>query len=260
MRQPSNVEQELAEYEARLLGLIPRERFSRVRIPRPEPDVIVGFLALEDLTSTISDVLDQLGIVGTVPAAVLQPILTGARVCGPAITLRYVPDRVSPAHGYASGARAKMADRDAYAIAHPGDVVVMDCGGVAVSNMGGMSSLWASMSKLAACVIDGGVRDAAGIRELSYPTWCRAVTPITGKYRIEAAEINGLIRLVDVQVAPGDLICADDTGVCVVPCEQIADVLKLAQEKDRAERRVTDMIRQGERIEDIKKVLSPDKW
>src|SRR5205807_2346652 len=112
-----------------------------------------GFLALEDLTSTVSDVLDGLGIVGTVPASILQPVIAGKRVCGPAVTLRYVPDRISPAQGKATGARAKMADRDAYAVTEPGDVVVVDCGGFAISNMGGMSTLWATRSNLAACVI-----------------------------------------------------------------------------------------------------------
>ncbi|MBV9120045.1 MAG: RraA family protein, partial [Chloroflexi bacterium] len=114
--------------------------------------------------------------------------------------------------------------------------------------------------ELAACVIDGGVRDAAGVRELDYPTWSRAITPITGKFRIEAAEINGLIRLVDVQVAPGDLICADDTGICVVPAGSIEEVLNLSRQKDQAERKLTELIRAGGSIADIKQVLSPDKW
>ena len=46
-------------------------------------DMLEGFKALVDLTGTLSDAMDELGIVGVVPAYVLPPVNTGTRIVGP---------------------------------------------------------------------------------------------------------------------------------------------------------------------------------
>src|SRR5262245_2855013 len=50
-------------------------------------NLLEAFRSLGDLTGTISDVLDQLGIVGAVPAAVLRPSDPKARIVGRALTV-----------------------------------------------------------------------------------------------------------------------------------------------------------------------------
>ncbi len=82
-------EAELEEVRSRLLGMIDESRIVLTRIERPSEEVVQGFLSLTDLASSVSDVLDQLGIGGAVPASVLSPVIAGKRICGPAITLRY---------------------------------------------------------------------------------------------------------------------------------------------------------------------------
>ena len=59
---------ELKEYQDRLWGLIPTERITRFKIERPAPEVIAGYRALEEPTPTLSDVLDSMGINGTISA------------------------------------------------------------------------------------------------------------------------------------------------------------------------------------------------
>jgi len=49
----------------------------RADFPRPSPDVIRRYLAIEDLTSTVSDLLDEFGVVGAIPASVLMPVVPG---------------------------------------------------------------------------------------------------------------------------------------------------------------------------------------
>src|SRR5262245_53383231 len=49
--------------------------------------ILEQFRSLGDLTGTVSDVLDQLGIVGAVPAAVLRPSDPSARIVGRALTV-----------------------------------------------------------------------------------------------------------------------------------------------------------------------------
>ena len=77
----------------------------------------------------------------------------------------------------------------------------------------------------AGAIVNGAVRDVPAIREVDFPVWSMGVTPITGKFRMEAMEINGPVRLHDIVVYPGDLIVADDSGVCVVPSDKIDQLI-----------------------------------
>jgi 4-hydroxy-4-methyl-2-oxoglutarate aldolase len=48
-------------------------------------------------------------------------------------------------------------------------------------------------------------------------------------------EINGPIQIGDVRVTPGDLVVADDSGVCFIPRELVLEVLDAAEQKAKAE-------------------------
>lgn len=253
-------QEELKKYESRLMGLIPIERILTVDVKRPDQSIIEEFKNMEGLTPTISDVLDSLGINGAIPASVLKPLQQGKVIVGPAVTLRYLPERKKTTQSFFDGARARMADRDSYAVAEPGDVIVVDNGGANISCMGGLSAQVACNCKLAGSVIDGGVRDVDGIRKLGYPVWARGVTPISGKYRIEAIEINGPVTIAGIQVSPGDLIIADDTGVVVIPQDYIEIVLEKAKEVAAKEEEVVNALKRGATIEELKKILPPAKW
>jgi len=129
-------------YRQRLMGLIPVERILTWQIPRPPKSLLQGFLAYDGLTPTISDILDSMGIKGAIPASLLKPVIPGKKIAGPAVTLKYVPERLTPAQSFHERAKAKLADRDAYALTEPGDVVVIDGGGrEKISGMGGLSTL-----------------------------------------------------------------------------------------------------------------------
>src|SRR5207253_1134810 len=83
------------------------------------------------------------------------------------------------AHGHAQNLRPGLADRDAYAVAEPGDVAVFDAGGREVSCMGGLSTTVARRRGLAGVIVWGGVRDVATMRRFNYPVWSAYVTPRT---------------------------------------------------------------------------------
>ena len=72
-------------------------------------------------------------------------------------------------------------------------------------------------------------------RSIDYPVWASEITPVTGKWRLETVEINGEIQMGGVRVNPGDLVVADDTGVCFVPRADIMHVLELCEKKKKAE-------------------------
>ncbi len=60
------------------------------------------------------------------------------------------------------------------------------------------------------------MRDVPDFRSTGYPNWSAAVTPKTGKWRLQAAEINGPVNICGVLAHAGDLVVADYTGVCAI--------------------------------------------
>jgi len=248
-------------YRRRLMGLIPVERIVTWQILRPLKSLLQELLTYDGLTPTISDILDSMGITGAVPGSVLRPVIPGKKIAGPAITLKYAPERLTPGQSFQQKARAKLADRDAYALTEPGDVLVIDGGGRAeISAMGGLSTLIAKRYGLAGNIVDCGVRDVGEMKALDYPVWSRGVTPITGKFRFEALEINGPVACGGVSVSPGDLVVADDSGIVFVPQKFIKIVVDRAIEALKKEARLIEAIEEGSSIEEIKKILAPEKW
>ncbi|MGW8184280.1 MAG: RraA family protein, partial [Burkholderiales bacterium] len=122
-------------------------------------------------------------------------------------------------------------ESEAHNLAEPGDVLVIE-GVVGCSNMGGQSATVARRQGLIGAVVDGTVRDPQQYREMGWPVWCRGFTPITGKWRMQTVEINGVVQIAGVQVSPGDLVCADEAGVAFVPRERAAEVLDAARKID----------------------------
>ena len=57
--------------------------------------------------------------------------------------------------------------------------------------------------------------------------WARGATSVTGHHRVETVEINGIVTCAGVQVQPGDLVVADDSGVAIVPRELVDDVWRI---------------------------------
>ena len=219
--------------EKKLTGKIARERIRLMETPDLPEGVIEGFQALGDASGIVSDVMDELGIPGVLPASTLRPTMPGTVIVGRALTVRNIPQRANPfesAKAHANG----MAEFEAHNLARPGDIVVID-GVAGVSNMGGISSQTGKRQGEEGAIVWGGVRDVAHSRSVGYPMWSTEVTPVTGKWRIQTVEINGDIEIGGVRVSPGDLVLADDTGVCFVPAARALEVLELARAKSAAE-------------------------
>src|SRR6185295_11706060 len=218
--------------------------------PRLPRDVIEGFQRLVDLTGTISDAMDQLGIVGVVPAYVLPPVTPGTRVVGPAVTVRNI-QRVAQIHKAATVDKTNtQGETEAHNLAEPGDVLVIQ-GVMGCSNMGGQSATIAKRQGFIGAIVDATVRDPDGYRSMDWPVWCKGFTPITGKWRMQTVEVNGTVEIRGVPVKPGDLVCADEAGVAIIPHDKIAAVLEVAQKIDGADSKRKIDIDKGVAINDL---------
>lgn len=233
----------MSSAEKKPLGKIPPSAIHSMDIPRYAEDIIQGFLALEDMTGTVSDAMDELGLDGVIPTSVLNPTIAGSRSVGPAITLRNVEQRDNAFKG-ARERVSKMAEIEAHNLAEKGDVLVIE-GVVGISNMGGLSATIAQREGEVAAIVDGGIRDIEQSRSLGFPVWSRGVSSITGKWRLETVAINGVIRVCGKQVRPGDLVVADEGAVCFVPRESVEAVLNRAREITEGEARRYADIRAG---------------
>jgi 4-hydroxy-4-methyl-2-oxoglutarate aldolase len=233
----------------KLTGKISPDRIRSVRTPRPPPRLVEGFKSIADATSVISDIMDELGITGAIGASVLKPTIATAAMIGPALTVRNILQRE---HVYET-ARAhinRMAEFEAHNLASPGDVVVID-GVPGTSNMGGISAQTGKRQGEVGAIVHGGIRDVGHSRRVNYPIWATEFTPVTGKWRIETVEINGDIQIAGVRVSPGDIVVADETGVCFIPIARAPEVLERALQKATFESKKCDAIEAGVAVADL---------
>ncbi|SMO99586.1 RraA family protein [Paracoccus laeviglucosivorans] len=241
----TSVAQDYDDYNAagRIWGQVPRDRITKIRFPRASQEVTARYLALADMTTTVSDLLDARGIRGVIAGSHMPGIIPGKKIAGTAVTLRSIPERKTPTQGAIDKDPIKMSTREVYYLAEPGDVLVADFGGnLDVSNMGGQSCTVAKTTGFVGSIVNGAIRDVNAIRDIDYPVWCKGVTPITGKFRMEAIEINGPVTVHDIVVYAGDLVVADDSGICVVPFDLVEELIDEAEAIEAAEDKMRELI------------------
>jgi len=237
--------------EKTLTGKVPRERIGMLELPRLPAELLAAFRALEDLSGLVSDALDELGIAGALASSVLKPTDPAARLCGPALTVLNRPLAVPVAKAVQSNV-SRLGEIEAHNLAQAGDVLVIQ-GVEGISSMGAISASIGRRQGEAGAVVDGAVRDIAHSRGIGYPVWSRGASPVTGKWRIETVAINVPVAICGVPVKPGDLVVADEVGVCFVPFERAGEVLATAQRVLKYEEKRLAQIADGVSVPDLAK-------
>lgn len=160
-----------------------------------------------DLSCTVSDALGRGGGL----SAGFRPVWPGAKLLGPAVTVRTFGTDLSAVFAGIAAAPA-------------GSVVVIDSHGVTHAAFWGERTTRAALARgVAGAVIDGACRDVGALRRLGFPVFSTGVTPNAGLPG-GRGEINVPVAVGGQPVLPGDLMVADDNGVVVVPQARIGAV------------------------------------
>ena len=205
------------------------------RLGRPPKELVEGFRDIP--TSTISDVLDKMGLNGVING--LHVLVPGTRIAGTAFTIKAI------AGERGSYSRSDFPVGEVIGMMETDDVMVCDIGGQRVSTMGGLGSLAMKLRGVAGMVIDGGARDVEQIRRNGFPAYVRHVCATSAKTRIKWLAINVPVEIDGVSVRPGDIVVADDTSVTVVPADKAKDILEECQRLEQFEAQFEEELKKG---------------
>jgi len=231
------------------LGKLAPGSIGTLVLPGLSPDLVEAFRALPDLTGMASDAMDELGIVGVIPASVLRPTDPARRIVGRALTVHNIA-RAGPLSAAVATGLSGLGEIEAHNLAQPGDVLVVQ-GVDQVSNLGGISATIGHRQGEIGAIVDGGARDVDHSRAIGYPIWSRSVSPITGKWRVETVAVNKPVAICGIEVRPGDVVLADEVGVCFIPRARAAEVVARARRNATAEQAREERIAAGVPVKEL---------
>lgn len=202
-------------------------------------------------TTNIADALDFLGV-NRFAFGIIPMNANVKKIIGRAVTVKVTAAGMTKSKTHMC---IKAID-----VAQEGDVIVIDNGGRVDTNCwGGLTALAAKLKGVSGTVIDGACRDIEDYTAFDYPVFARGRVVSTARGRLIEEATNTMIQFHGVQVRPGDVVVADQSGVVFIPVEILEGTIDKAEQLLDKEKAMMADLRAGMRMLDVDEKYSYEK-